>query len=138
MIEKNINESYPLIDLIDVSQAIINKLLLCINTNFTNHDITDEETEKYLAYISDNLELFVQIMIQVNRSNEVPMKQRLSNINSIKYQKIHLLSIMKAILQAKVKNDKVMLLDLIEYELKDNLTQWKINILPQIKEILNA
>ena len=41
----------------------------------------------------------------------------------------------KAINTAFKKNDIVMLQDLLEYELIDNLTQWKIQALPKIKKL---
>lgn len=46
---------------------------------------------------------------------------------------IHLLSVMKALHTAQSKNDYIMLADLLEYELKDNLTQWKILIMPTLR-----
>jgi hypothetical protein len=39
------------------------------------------------------------------------------------------------LLSAKEKNDNIMLCDLLEYELIDNLTQWKIKILPELKKL---
>ncbi len=56
---------------------------------------------------------------------------------SIQKLEIHLLSVMKALLQAKEKNDTIMLCDLLEYELADNLTQWKIKVLPELKKLKN-
>jgi hypothetical protein len=48
------------------------------------------------------------------------------------------LSVIKALLPAKEKNDVVMLCDLLEYELIDNLTQWKIKVLPELKKLKNT
>ena len=47
-------------------------------------------------------------------------------MNEFKDSHIHLLFVMKAMNQAQQKQDRVALEDLIKYELKDNLTQWKI------------
>jgi hypothetical protein len=58
-------------------------------------------------------------------------------IPSIKQSHIHLLFIMKAMNQASQKQDLVVLEELIKYELKDNLTQWKIDLIPQMKRHLN-
>ncbi|MEX0798110.1 MAG: hypothetical protein WEB87_03435 [Bacteriovoracaceae bacterium] len=57
---------------------------------------------------------------------------------SIRQIKIHLLSILKAIKTAKENGDEVMLADLLEYELKDNLTQWKITAIPHIKRLIQT
>ncbi len=59
-------------------------------------------------------------------------------IPTIKDSHIRLLSILKAMNQALTKHDYVALEELIKYELKDNLTQWKIDIIPQIKKHLKA
>ena len=66
---------------------------------------------------------------------EVQSDKKLSSGNTIKQLEIHLLSVVKGILTAEKKNDTVMLMDLLEYELKDNLTQWKITAIPQIKRL---
>jgi hypothetical protein len=34
------------------------------------------------------------------------------------------------------KSDNIMLIDLIEYELRDSLTQWKIRVLPKLKSLI--
>ena len=44
---------------------------------------------------------------------------------------------MKGIESAKNNNDYIMLNDLLEYELADNLTQWKLKILPRLKKIVH-
>ena len=57
---------------------------------------------------------------------------------SITKLEIHLLSVLKALLAAKEKEDVIMLCDLLEYELMDNLTQWKIKVLPELKKLKNS
>lgn len=51
----------------------------------------------------------------------------------IKNLQIHLLSVLKAIETAHNSKDVVMLEDLLEFELKDNLTKWKILVTPILK-----
>lgn len=58
-------------------------------------------------------------------------------LKEIKDSHIHLLFIMKGMISAQLKNDILALEELIKYELKDNLTQWKIHLIPQIKAVLN-
>ena len=65
------------------------------------------------------------------------IKQHSLEIPGIKESHIHLLFIMKAMNQASQKQDLVVLEELIKYELKDNLTQWKIDLIPQMKRHLN-
>ena len=56
----------------------------------------------------------------------------------IKDSHVHLLFVIKAINQAQHKKDALVLDDLIKYELKDNLTQWKIDLIPQMKRLMSA
>lgn len=65
-------------------------------------------------------------------------KHKNVSIDGIKESHIHLLFLLKAMNQAQLKQDFVALEELIKYELKDNLTQWKINFIPHIKKILNS
>ena len=48
---------------------------------------------------------------------------------------IHLLFVLKALFVAKNKEDFFMLKDLLKYELVGNIIQWKIKIVPELKEI---
>lgn len=139
MIDKNIQNELSLTsnDLIDFSLKILNKMIDTIPETIKELKKEDEKSDKYLVYISDNLELFVQLIIELHHSLDLPTKEKLAATSDIKQLKIHLLSVIKAIFVAKQKNDKIMLCDLIEYELKDNLTQWKINIIPKAKESVN-
>jgi hypothetical protein len=88
-----------------------------------------------LMDITDTLHTFISLITQVHQNLIVDSTQKLTSGNTIKQLEIHLLSVIKAILFAKKKNDDVMLTDLLEHELKDNLTQWKILAIPQIKKM---
>ncbi len=48
-------------------------------------------------------------------------------------QELRLLSILKAVLNAKERQDLANLCDLLEYELIDNLTMWKVKVIPELK-----
>lgn len=57
-------------------------------------------------------------------------------VPDIKNSHIHLLFILKAVNHARQKQDFLVLEDLIKYELKDNLTQWKIDLIPKMKKLI--
>ena len=92
------------------------------------------EATKSLSQVIDAVDTFIStisyavksIKVQGDDISELPIKEL----------QIHLLSILKAIHNAHNLNDSIMLTDLLEYELKDNLTQWKILIIPVLKKIL--
>lgn len=91
-----------------------------------------------LVEVVELMDLYIQLItkvFQVIRLNnkDAPLKEE-----GIQKLEIHLLSVIKAMLQAKEKNDLIMLCDLLEYELIDNLTQWKIKVLPELKKSKNT
>lgn len=81
------------------------------------------------------MDLYIQLVSRVYRVLRTDLKTMNFKDESIQKLEIHLLSVMKALLQAKEKDDTIMLCDLLEYELIDNLTQWKIKILPELKKL---
>ena len=83
------------------------------------------------------MDLYIQLVSRVYHVLRTDLEQMNFKDESIQKLEIHLLSVMKALLQAKEKNDTIMLCDLLEYELVDNLTQWKIKVLPELKKLKN-
>lgn len=83
----------------------------------------------------DILDLYVQLFSKIHstlKRNNIVNAQSSEDIQKLD---IHLLSVLKALIPAKEKNDIIMLCDLLEYELIDNLTQWKIKIIPNLKKL---
>jgi hypothetical protein len=118
---------HPFSEYISLTSRLVSSLLLMIeNENPLNG--------KHLQAFSDHISTFVDITtlitkFYVTRHNDIK--------EIIKKSHIQLLFIMKGILLAKEKQDLVVLNELIKHELNDNLTQWKINLLPQLKKIAN-
>ncbi len=81
------------------------------------------------------LDLYVQLMTKIYSSLRFHFKDKLVKDESVQNLEIHLLSVMKALIPAKEKGDVIMLCDLLEYELIDNLTQWKIKVIPELKKL---
>lgn len=103
-------------------------------SNEINQDIC-LDTESSLNKIIDGVDTFIQSMnyLVENIEDNEDFKENLP----LQELQIHLLSVLKAIHTAFKKEDWIMLTDLLEYELKDNLTQWKILIIPNIKMFLS-
>lgn len=90
---------------------------------------------KKISRLSSDISQFVEITtllykLILKRTN-VPME-------GIKESHTNLLFIMKALIQAQGKQDQLAMEELIKYELKDNLTQWKIDLIPQSKKLLKS
>ncbi len=115
---------------VDYITAQIHKLIE--NYNLGNMDLANQ---KFVEVI-ELMDLYIQLVSRVYRVLRLEIKD-MQKDESIQKLEIHLLSIMKALLQAKEKNDTIMLCDLLEYELADNLTQWKIKVLPELKKLKN-
>lgn len=83
----------------------------------------------------DILDLFIQLFSKINSTLGRNLGEDKVDKKDIQNLEIHLLSILKALIPAKEKGDIIMLCDLLEYELIDNLTQWKIKVVPQLKAL---
>lgn len=88
-----------------------------------------------ITKLTTDVSQFVELTTLLSR---IIMSRQQLTIAGIKESHIHLLFIMKGMNQAQLKQDYVALEELIKYELKDNLTQWKIDLIPQTKKLLNT
>ncbi len=80
-------------------------------------------------------DLFIQLLARIQRTLRAHLGEQWHKPATIKHLELHLLSILKALVPAKEKNDIIMLCDLLEYELIDNLKQWKIKALPELRAL---
>jgi hypothetical protein len=94
---------------------------------------TEEANEKFAETI-EILDLFVELMARLHKTLRKHYPTLIADVKCLQDQEIGLLSILKAVLPAKEKNDIIMFCDLLEYELIDNLTQWKIQVIPELKK----
>lgn len=116
---------------VDYITAQIQKLIAHYNNG------NPEEANASFAEVVELMDLYIQLISRVYRVLRTDLKEMNFKDENIQKLEIHLLSIMKALLQAKEKEDIIMLCDLLEYELIDNLTQWKIKVLPDLKKLKN-
>ena len=96
-----------------------------------------DQANSTFVEVVELMDLYIQLISRVYRVLRVEMDGLSFKDEGVQKLEIHLLSVMKALLQAKEKNDTIMLCDLLEYELADNLTQWKIKVLPELKKLKN-
>jgi hypothetical protein len=85
------------------------------------------------AEVIEIMDLFVQLMSKIHSTLRLSLKDKFIKTKTLQNLEIHLLSVLKGLVPAKEKNDVIMLCDLLEYELIDNLTQWKIKAIPELK-----
>ncbi len=90
---------------------------------------------KQFVEITEILELFVELITTIHQTLRVESETVLPSGRTIQDLEMHLLSVLKALVPAREKGDIIMLCDLLEYELIDNLTQWKIMAIPELKRI---
>jgi hypothetical protein len=114
---------------IDIISAKIQDLLLLYNEN------KPEAANAKFAEVIDIMDLFIQLMSKINRTIREDLNDKYVKSPTIQNLEIHLLSVLKALIPAKEKDDVIMLCDLLEYELIDNLTQWKIKAIPELKRL---
>jgi predicted lipoprotein len=130
------NKNNILLDSIDSFQSYIDQLFnkITLASKFLKNEQYNLG-DTILMDITETIHTFISLISEVHKNLIVDSDLKLKSGTTIKQLEIHLLSVIKAILFAKKKNDNVMLIDLLEHELKDNLTQWKILAIPQIKSL---
>lgn len=101
---------------------------------FYNAGEADKANAVFMEVV-DLMDLYIQLITKVYRVLRTELQGQSFKDENVQKLEIHLLSVIKALLQAKEKEDIIMLCDLLEYELVDNLTQWKIKVLPELKKL---
>ena len=99
-----------------------------------NEGKTQEANAKF-GEVVEIMDLYIQLMSRIHRTIREELKDKFVKSQTIQNLEIHLLSVLKALVPAKEKDDVIMLCDLLEYELIDNLTQWKIKAIPELKQL---
>ena len=94
-----------------------------------------KEANQKFAEVIDIMDLFIQLISKINSTIKKHKGRSLSDNQDYQKLEIHLLSVLKTLLPAKERNDIIMLCDLLEYELIDNLEQWKTQVIPTLKKI---
>jgi len=122
-------------DTVVVGQELLNDILFQISTIDTFIPEREFFWNLQLSNLSSDISKFVEVTTLIS---QVIHARKNATIPGIKQSHIHLLFIIKGINQAHLKQDSLVLEDLIKYELKDNLTQWKIYLIPLIKRLLNS
>lgn len=101
--------------------------------SYFNENNTDSANAVFSELI-DLIDLYIQLISKVHKTVKNHNPAYFKTNETIRNLEIHLLSVLKALIPAREKNDIIMICDLLEYELIDNLTQWKINAIPQMLE----
>ncbi len=118
-------------DTIDDLPNFLDKIIADTNLCLKSKDLEQGHFYKVI----EELDIFIQLITNIHKVLQVNSQSRLDIGMTIKELQVHLLFVIKAINLAFKKDDLVMLEDLLEYELIDNLTQWKIQALPKIKKL---
>ncbi len=131
----NVTKNQFLNESISLSQDLLADILFAINSLPTLTHNNEYIWNYHLSKVTSDLDQFVELTTLISK---VIMKQKNQTLPQIKESHIHLLFIVKAINQARAKSDLVALEELIKYELKDNLTVWKIDLISQTKRLLST
>jgi hypothetical protein len=95
----------------------------------------EHEANSNFAQTIELIDLFIQLIARCQETIKKNFQEEDETYKKIQNLEIHLLSILKSLIPAKEKQDFIMLCDLLEYELADNLTQWKISVIPELKRL---
>ena len=135
----NPNESLELAyDSIESCYGYVDHIITRIQQSVSHFNANNiQEGNEQLAAVVELMDLYIQLISKVYQIIRLNNKDIALKDENVQKLEIHLLSVIRALLQAKEKNDIIMLCDLLEYELVDNLTQWKIKVLPELKKSKN-
>lgn len=134
MTEPSYNHEF-LLNTLELTSQYLTDILLHIQNFQVSTDHKEYLTNHQISQLSSEVGHFVELTTLMARLVTIRTKV---TIHDIKESHIQLLFIFKAMNQAQAKKDNTALEELIKYELKDNLTQWKILFIPQIKKLLNS
>jgi len=134
MTEPSYNQEF-LLNTVELTSQYLTDILRDIQGFHFSLDHKEYHSNHILSQLSSEVGHFVELTTLLARL--VTLKTKVT-IPDIKESHIQLLFIFKAMNQAQAKKDNTALEELIKYELKDNLTQWKILFIPQIKKLLNS
>jgi len=124
-----------LFETIGLTQEFLSDILFDIEVIGEIDHANEFKWNNKVSRLTSQISQFVELTTLLSRA--MLKKQNKINAN-IKESHIHLLFILKGMNQAQQKQDYIALDELIKYELKDNLTQWKIDLIPQTKKQLNT
>lgn len=123
------------VEALDSCSTYIDEVIKKIHFTIDLYNQNDKfEANKAFTELIEIMDLFIQLIIKINETLKVETNKGHQKPKEIQQLEVHLLSTLKAIVPAKEKDDIIMLCDLLEYELIDNLTQWKTKAIPQLKE----
>lgn len=127
------NHGVFLSDAVSLSHDLLGEILSAIKFLDGLEERSEENRNKLISGLTEDISLFVELTTLLSKVILVENKEL---FRKVKESHIHLLFIIKGVIQTQQKQDILALEDLIKYELKDNLTQWKIDLIPQIKRLL--
>ena len=121
-------------DIISDTINLANELVSSIITMIDNLSVQEFQKEYYRnIYLSDLTSDVTKLVEITTLLSKFLLSRKNISVPEIKNSHIHLLFIIKGINQNMQSNDHIVLDDLIKHELRDNLTQWKIELIPAIK-----
>lgn len=123
-----------LIESVQLSQEYLNQILVRLQQLPAIQEMRAHDLHQMVSSLTLDVGTFVEVTTLISRMFQ---KKLNVNIQGARESHVHLLFVMKGINQSQLKGDLVALEELIKYELKDNLTQWKIDLIPQAKRHLN-
>ena len=122
-------------DTLLLSEELLNSIMKSINGISAYTSDLEDSWNQELSQLTSDISRFVEVTTLVSKLMKVKSSDFLP---TVKNSHIHLLFILKAMNQAQQKQDSIPLEELIKYELKDNLTLWKIDLIPKTKRLLKA
>lgn len=133
-LQTQVDYNQLILNTINIAQDLLNDIFSQINLLESFQDSKEYYFNSRLTELSEDICKFVEL---TTLASKILLLKNKGSLPQIKESHIHLLFILKGMNQAQQKQDIIVLEDLIKYELADNLKQWKIDLILQIKRQIN-
>jgi hypothetical protein len=118
-------------ELLTHAMSILDQVMSLLDDEILQND---SYSRFFLKKVFDALDVLISIIIKLHKFIDFNQEENRVLLKNMKASEMHLFSIIKAIQHAVKKDDDIIICDLLEHELTDNLKQWKINIIPQLRQ----
>ena len=128
-------KSVIVLQAIDMCFLHIDNVRLKVLQITKENGVGDSFDEKVFYELIDMLDVLVELVSDIYKIRKRHGAAGSVNVKTIQSLEVHLLFVLKALFAAKGRKDFTVLMDLLKHELMENIIQWKLKAVPELKKI---
>ena len=122
-IKSDLDVAFESVDSCHTFLDLIVKKIHAVLSDYSSNAM-DSANRQFLELV-ENIDVFVQLITSINETLDFHFKEKYSQDKTTIQLETSLLDIIRSILEAKEKNDIVMICDVLEHQLIVNLSDWQ-------------